>query len=346
MSLMNKKNFIKGVIFSFFGEEGPAPKYHHPDIDLRTRHLVGLKSLSLLAGEVTGGYDRPTLASIIPFPHLKTSCAVFLFEIPDPNARAGRIDASISILFQDSYSPVIYKTIEELTKKMEILSKKLIEYHKKEDESKELLKDFYETVVKFYSEYKEIEYKRYQIYMKERPPINWKLKIPVVGEPGVGKTTLMLRYIDLAFRELYVPTIGVQVSTKTIFLDQEEKLDPVGVQLNLWDIAGHDKFSDIRKSYYDGAEGIVFVFDMTRPETLESLHEWITDFEAIIGKPVLKIPGVIIGNKIDLKNKITVKNKDTLALAKKYDLSFFETSALTGKNVNEVFYYLAKKITS
>ncbi|NHI91499.1 MAG: GTP-binding protein [Candidatus Lokiarchaeota archaeon] len=340
-----KAAFIKGVIFSYFGEEGPAPKYHHPDIDLRTRHLVGLKSLSLLAGEVTGGYQRPKLASIIPFPHLKISCVVFLFEIPDPDARASRVDASISILFQDSYSPVIYKTIEELTKKMEELSVKLTRFHKKDEESQAEVDDFYNKIVKYYSEYKEIEYKRYDLFMKEHEvPITWKLKIAVVGDPEVGKTTLMLRYVDLAFRELYVPTIGVQVSTKTLFLEKELSLNKIGVQLNLWDIAGHDKFSDIRKSYYEGAEGIVFVYDTTRPETLKSLNEWIADFEKIIQKPVLEIPGVIIGNKVDLKDQRKVKNTEGLALAKKFDLNYCETSALTGQNVNEVFEILARSI--
>jgi len=340
---MSESNtFIKGIVFSYFGEEGPAPKYHFPDIDLRTRHLVGLKSLSLLAGEVTGGYKGPQLASIIPFPHQQTSCAVFLFEIPDPDARAGRVDASISILFQDSYSPVIYKTIHEITKKMAELSVKLIKYHKKDDQSSTLIQDFYEHVIKFYTEYREVEYKKYQLYMKTEVPISWKLKIAVVGDPGVGKTTLMLRYIDLAFRELYIPTIGVQVSTKTLFLGNGD--EKTGVQLNLWDIAGHDKFADIRKSYYDGAEGIVFIYDVTRPETLESLKEWITDFEKIIEKPIIEVPGVVIGNKIDLKDQIKVKEKDAQKLAKKFDLMHCETSALSGVNVNEVFEHLAKKI--
>ena len=341
----NNAPFIKGVIFSFFGEEGPAPKYHYPDIDLRTRHLVGLKSLSLLAGEVTGGYDRPKLASIIPFPHLKISCVVFLFEIPDPEARANRVDASISILFQDSYSPVIYKTIEELTGRMEELSIKLKDYHKKDEQSQEALNNFYAAVIKFYSEYKEVEYKRYNLFMKEHEvPISWKLKVVVVGDPEVGKTTLMLRYIDLAFRELYVPTIGVQVSTKILFLEKEDSLTKIGVQLNLWDIAGHDKFADIRKNYYEGAEGIVFVYDTTRPETLDSLNDWISDFEKIVEKRVLEIPGVLIGNKVDLEDQRKVKNKDGEELARKYDLQYCETSALTGQNVNEVFEYLAKKM--
>ena len=339
---LESNTFIKGVVFSYFGEEGPAPKYHFPDIDLRTRHLVGLKSLSLLAGEVTGGYQGPQLASIIPFPHQHTSCAVFLFEIPDPDARAGRVDASISILFQDSYSPVIYKTIQEITKKMADLSLKLIKYHKKDEESSTLIQDFYEHVIKYYNEYRDVEYKKYQLYMKTEVPISWKLKIAVVGDPAVGKTTLMLRYIDLAFRELYIPTIGVQVSTKTLFLGEGEK--KVGVQLNLWDIAGHDKFADIRKKYYDGAEGIVFIYDVTRPETLESLKEWITDFEKIVEKPMIEVPGFIIGNKIDLKDQVKVKEKDAQKLAKKFDLQLCETSALSGANVNEVFELLAKKI--
>ena len=339
---MTENVFIKGIVFSYFGEEGPAPKYHFPDIDLRTRHLVGLKSLSLLAGEVTGGYKGPILASIIPFPHQQTSCAVYLFEIPDPEARAGRVDASISILFQDSYSPVIYKTIEEITKKMAELSVKLVKYHKKDDESNTLIKDFYEHVIKYYKDYREVEYKKYQMYMKTEAPISWKLKIAVVGDPGVGKTTLMLRYIDLAFRELYIPTIGVQVSTKTLFFGEGE--NKVGVQLNLWDIAGHDKFSDIRKNYYDGAEGIVFVYDVTRPETLSSLEDWITDFEKMIEKSIKDVPGVIIGNKIDLKDEIKVKEEEAKKLAEKFNLQLCETSALSGVNVDEVFELLAKKI--
>ncbi|MHA1324953.1 MAG: Rab family GTPase [Candidatus Helarchaeota archaeon] len=168
----------------------------------------------------------------------------------------------------------------------------------------------------------------------------YKWKVVVIGDPTVGKTTLMLRYTEKKFNELYIPTVGVQVSVKQIpiIINHEKML----ADLNIWDIAGHVKFQHIRQIFYEGASAFLLLYDITNEATFEGTSYWIEDVQKIIGKQV----GVLIGNKRDLQKERMVSKETGKARAEQYKVEFLETSAKTGENVNEAFRTITHKLLS
>ena len=95
-------------------------------------------------------------------------------------------------------------------------------------------------------------------------------KVSVVGDPACGKTSTILKYTDSAFRRTYLPTIGVNITKKKI----KERND---ITLILWDIAGHLKFSQMRKTFYEGTKAILLIYDLTREDTFENVQGWFND---------------------------------------------------------------------
>jgi len=169
--------------------------------------------------------------------------------------------------------------------------------------------------------------------------VDFRWKILVAGEPQVGKTTLMLRFTEKKFQELYIPTVGCQVSKKELYLREADKK----VELFIWDIAGQTKFMNVRKIFYDGAHGFFLVYDITKEDTFVKTANWYKDIKK--SKPFQKNnTGILIGNKIDLENKRKVPRKDGEALASEMKLDFEETSAKTGQNIDEIFKTIAYKI--
>ncbi len=168
--------------------------------------------------------------------------------------------------------------------------------------------------------------------------VAYKFKVVVIGDPTVGKTSLMLKYTEKKFKDLYIPTVGVQVSVKQvpIKIGKEKKL----VDLNIWDIAGHVKFQHIRKIFYEGAQAFLCLYDCTNEATFEGVSYWIDDIRKAVGNPF----GILIGNKIDLEHERVISEDKGREKAASFLLEFIETSAKTGKNVNEVFEKLTKQL--
>jgi Ras-related protein Rab-1A len=153
-----------------------------------------------------------------------------------------------------------------------------------------------------------------------------KFKILTIGDSAVGKTSLLLKYVDNFFPETHMATIGVEYKTKNIETSKYK------VILHLWDTAGQERFKSITKSFFNNANGIVFVYDITNKDSFDGVKNWIKDAE-----PYGKFESILCGNKIDLEKNRQVKI-DTLkefGLKKKIDV--FETSAKTGTKVNEAF---------
>lgn len=166
--------------------------------------------------------------------------------------------------------------------------------------------------------------------MDESAAFKWK--IVVIGDPSVGKTSLMLRFTQKKFRELYVPTVGVQVSRKIV------EIDKIICSLNIWDIAGQQKFSNVRRLFYEGADAVVIVFDITEKQSFVNASTWYKDFLSLNDKEL----GVLLGNKVDLEEKRVILDDWGRILSGKMGFQYFETSAKTGKNIESVFSYLAK----
>jgi Ras-related protein Rab-1A len=161
-----------------------------------------------------------------------------------------------------------------------------------------------------------------------------KFKILVLGDSSVGKTTLLLKYVDGYFPTLYVATIGVEFKTKKI------NVDGIDITLQIWDTAGQERFRSVTKSFLKGADGIIYVYDVTNKESFDNLKTWINTAE----ESITDFKKIIIGNKIDIEDKKKVSTEMLEKFCEKQNLKGLETSAKDGTNVNEMFELLTKMI--
>jgi len=157
-------------------------------------------------------------------------------------------------------------------------------------------------------------------------------KTIVVGDGAVGKTAITFRYAVGKFQENYKMTIGVDFTVK------REKVNDKEVKVQVWDTGGQEKFSKIRPLYYRGALGGLVVFDVTSRESFEHLDGWMEEIQT----NCTKIPIIIVGNKIDLKNRKITKEEARKYAAKiskqmGYKIPYLETSAKTGETIKKVF---------
>ncbi len=160
----------------------------------------------------------------------------------------------------------------------------------------------------------------------------WALKLTVLGDPAVGKTSLINKYITDSFTENYSPTLGVNILTKDIRFEENQS----EIRLLLWDLAGQEKYELTRKMFFQGCAGALLVYDMTQNSTFERISsKWIKDFRQY-GRP----DGVyiLIGNKLDLKESIKVSSEEGRKLSQEINAAeFIETSAKYGENVEKAF---------
>lgn len=162
-------------------------------------------------------------------------------------------------------------------------------------------------------------------------------KIVVCGDYAVGKTSLVRRFATNSFTHDYLTTIDVNHVSKNI------GIEGIDITLSIWDTGGQERFSHLRKRYYQGARGVIFVFDITRPESYRAIEKrWIPEVNGVIDD---YIP-TIWGTKADLTAQRVVSTNSGDRLARRLQANFFETSALTGQNVEKAFANLSKLILS
>ena len=159
------------------------------------------------------------------------------------------------------------------------------------------------------------------------------IKTLVIGDSRVGKTSLLLKYVDKSFPDEHISTIGVEYKEKLI------TKDGFNIRLQIWDTAGEERFRSITKSIYKNTHGVLFVYDITQKDTFANVKHWIKDTENIDRE----IRGVIVGNKIDLPDRVISKT-DLDEIGEKYKMPVIETSAKEGTNVNECFELLIDEL--
>ncbi|TFG22046.1 MAG: GTP-binding protein [Promethearchaeota archaeon] len=166
---------------------------------------------------------------------------------------------------------------------------------------------------------------------------DYLFKSIVVGDGGVGKTALTLRFSKGFFTEDYKMTIGVDFHVKTISIDTQEE-GQIMVKLQIWDTGGQERFSSIRPMYYRGALGALLIFDLTSYESFEHLPQWIEEIRSNIKN---EVPFLLVGNKSDLVDIRAVSLEEINDFTEKFNLYYMETSAKTGEGVGDCFYILA-----
>ena len=167
----------------------------------------------------------------------------------------------------------------------------------------------------------------------------YKFKITLFGTSNVGKTSLILRFVNESFVNDIKKTIG------TNFLVKDFEVDGKNIRLLIWDIGGQAQFSNMRSIYFKGSKAAIGVFDITSSDSVLKIPKWVTTIE----KLDLKIPMVLLGNKYDLApNQQIVKKKEINSLVKQVSeqmessVEFMYTSALNGLNVEETFKKVAR----
>ena len=162
-------------------------------------------------------------------------------------------------------------------------------------------------------------------------------KILLLGDSEVGKSCFLMRYSDNIFVENYITTIGLDYKLKYVQLDSGET-----IKVQLWDTAGQDRYRTIAKNYYKGSHGILLLYDVTKENSFENIREWVQNIrEEVYEKAII----FLIGNKIDKKEERKITTEQGQKLASEYNLPFFEASAKSGENVDEIFKALYKKIS-
>ena len=172
-------------------------------------------------------------------------------------------------------------------------------------------------------------------------PYQLKSKICLVGERGVGKSSLIRRYVLDQFDDKYVRTLGAKVEKKTMRIEVPERHAQVDINMAIWDIIGHVGFRQLLgDSFFNGAQGILAVADLTRRETLPVLTGWVEAVESIAGK----VPVVLVANKADLTAQAQFGVADLEEMADTFGCTYVLTSAKNGQNVEDAFLRLATHI--
>lgn len=164
------------------------------------------------------------------------------------------------------------------------------------------------------------------------PPDKYILKLCLLGDGAVGKTSLVRRFVFDAFDDKYLMSFGTKVTKKIVDFDDVE------VDLMIWDILGQKTQKTLHAAYYRGAAGALAVCDYTRPDTMQSLSSWVDGFVSVVGD----MPITILVNKSDLDKAYSLD--DVKAFAESIGAAVLETSARTGENVEEAFSLMAKKM--
>ena len=162
-----------------------------------------------------------------------------------------------------------------------------------------------------------------------------RIKFLVLGDTTIGKSCLIERYISNTFKENYIATIGMDIRSKRLDINN------IDVTLTINDTAGQERFRSLTKMVYKNTDGILVGFDLTKPKTLEQVEFWINQIESNKTKDS-PLSLVLFGNKCDKTDEIKVKEADIENIKEKYNLRYFKTSAKDGTNVQNIFEYLAK----
>ena len=163
---------------------------------------------------------------------------------------------------------------------------------------------------------------------------HYSYKVIVIGDPMVGKTSLLQKFTTNQFKTEYLPTIGANFMTETVKIDNKE------IRMQIWDIAGQEEFTRLESSYFSGASGIIIIYDVTRRRTFKNVINW---YGKCLENGIAHLPMILVGNKIDLERRRKIERDEGMVVANMMDAPYFETSAKTGVDVKSVFMLIANR---
>ena len=337
-------NLIKGILYTELDDDlGPNPFVLVGEIPQSSRLHISVKTITVLSGE--RGLIPKSLV-ILPFPSLNLKGLIKYVKWNDESRRGGIGQGAITLLFKESDDVIFYKYLNYFDIPFEEVAKNIAQLQKPKAPRAnyiDTLNKLFLTINQFLIEFKnnEIGEESAKAFpdqkIKEANLISYKFKIIICGDPSVGKSSLILRFTNNAFRRHYIPTLGVHVSDK-IF-----QVKGSYIQLVLWDIAGQQKFENMRQQFYLGSDGLFLIFDLSKPSSLDSVSNWYYDIQnQLTDRPALT--GYIIGNKKDIGQSNKSTSEKGSDLASYLNLGYIETSAKTGENVELAFYTIAESL--
>ena len=166
-----------------------------------------------------------------------------------------------------------------------------------------------------------------------------KIQLIMIGESGVGKTSLIQRYTKNIFNSNNLDTTGIEYYSKN------EKIKDKLIKVKIWDTAGQEIFHSLTKNFYRKADGIIIVFDVTNKESFEQIHNWVKSiYDNVDCYKEIQI--IIVGNKIDLEEERQISKEEGLKLGEYFEISYFESSAKDSNGVRKFMMKIIKDIVN
>ncbi|MFW9951296.1 MAG: Rab family GTPase [Candidatus Thorarchaeota archaeon] len=322
----------------------PVITFWYPfDLSEDIRKFIAKKCYEIISEE-----DNfiPEVLLIFPIPSLKLKALIKYFKREQDISHINSVKSAIVYLFDEKDDNVYYRYMSYLDPYFNetILNIMKLEHDRKESEA------IYEEIIKLQlklfdltkylknkSEYISKEEISQEIILDFDPLVKRKYKVVVLGNPSVGKTSTILRFTDNVFLRAYIPTMGLNITQKMF------KVNNSAVELVLWDIGGQARFDLIRRQFYEASSAFILLFDLTSPKSFADIPSWYHDLRSF-HENLHKLPGFLIGNKLDLIDKRIVNKNDAKKMANSLDLEYYETSALTGYNIEILFHTIASKL--
>ncbi|MFX1313969.1 MAG: Rab family GTPase [Promethearchaeota archaeon] len=339
------EDLINAIIYTTLDEKlGPNPLLWYPlDLSEKIRMTVSIKTITMLSAD---NGVIPNSLVIIPFPSFNLKGVIKYIERKDKNLRGKIAISSITLLFNEAHDIIFYKYIDYLDSAISESVDRIVKLETQKVKSDEIYFEINNLRIKISEILRDLQEKELasseleafpEEKIEEKVESIYNFKIVVCGDPGVGKTSTILRFTDDAFTRTYIPTLGVNISEKNIRLSNSL------TKLILWDIAGQEKFDAMRRHFYKGLEAVILIFDLTNRKSFETIPNWYRDIKNYI-KSDTDLIGFILGNKEDLVDERKINREEAIKIANNLNLEYIETSALTGKNVESSFNRVAKKI--
>ena len=327
------------VYIDLNGSNEPKINFWYPyELPEDVRTLIGMKCSSIISDDMS---FIPEVLLVFPLPSLKSKMLIKYFERFKTSEQEIPSQSALIFLFSEENDVIFYRYMSYIDSYFGDTIKKIKELETNMNDKQTIFTEIVklkDTLI----ESTEYLYSKSQFLLKSQdsqmsPPDldskvdpQFKFKVVILGDPSVGKTSSILRFTDNVFLRAYIPTMGLNLTQKRF------KINDNSLELVLWDIGGQQKFETIRKQFYDGASAYILLFDLTNARSFAKIPKWQEDIVSYLGKKS-QINGYLIGNKIDLIKDRIVSVIDGIRLAKALDVDYFESSALTGHNIE--FYF-------